>query len=99
MELSFANPAGFWALLGLPAVVIIHFLQRRARRQVITTLFLLEPMRQESAGGHRFQRLRTSIPFWLQLLMVLGLTWLLIEPRWVRSTSVQRLAVVVDASA
>jgi hypothetical protein len=99
MDLSFANPAGFWALLGLPAVVIIHFLQRRARRHVITTLFLLDPLRQESAGGHRFQRLRTSVPFWLQLLMVLGLTWLLVEPRWVRSTSVQRLAVVLDATA
>lgn len=99
MDLSFANPAGFWALLGLPAVVLIHFLQRRARRQVITTLFLLDPLRQESAGGNRFQRLRMSIPFWLQLLMVLGLTWLLVDPRWVRSTSVQRVAIVVDASA
>lgn len=99
MDLSFANPAGFWALLGLPAVVAIHFLQRRARPQVITTLFLLDPLRQESAAGHRFQRLRTSVPFWLQLLMVLGLTWLLVEPRWIRSTSVQRLAVVVDTTA
>lgn len=99
MDLSFANPVGFWALLGLPAVVVIHFLQRRARRQVITTLFLLDPLGPESAGGHRFQRLRTSVPFWLQLLMVLGLTWLLVEPRWVRSTSVQRLAVVLDATA
>lgn len=99
MDLSFANPAGFWALLGLPAVLLIHFLQRRARPQVITTLFLLDPQRQESAGGHRFQRLRTSIPFWLQLLMVFGLTWLLVEPRWLRSQSVQRLAVVLDDSA
>ena len=99
MDLSFANPAGFWALLGLPAVIAIHFLQRRARPRVITTLFLLDPLRQESAAGHRFQRLRTSVPFWLQLLMVLGLTWLLVEPRWIRSTSVQRLAVVVDTTA
>ncbi len=99
MNLSFANPAGFWALLALPAIVLIHFLQRRARPQVITTLFLLDPLRQESASGHRFQRLRTSIPFWLQLLMALALTWLLVDPRWVRSQSVQRLAVVLDESA
>lgn len=99
MDLSFANPAGFWALLGLPAVAAIHFLQRRARRQLITTLFLLDPLLQESETGHRWQRLRTSIPFWLQLLMVAGLTWLLVEPRWVRAQSVQRLAVVLDASA
>ncbi len=99
MDLSFANPAGFWALLGLPAIVAIHFLQRRSKPQVITTLFLLEMTRRESETGHRFERLRTSIPFWLQLLMVLLLTWLLVEPRWLKSESIQRTVVVMDASA
>ena len=99
MDLSFGNVAGFWALLGIPAVVAIHFLQRRSRVLVVTTLFLLEQMRRESETGHRFQRLRTSVPLWLQLLMVLLLTWLLVRPRWLRAESVQRVAIVLDASA
>lgn len=99
MDLSFANPAGFWALLGLPAVVAIHFLQRRSRRQVITTFFLLEHMRRESETGHRFERWRGSVPFWLQMLMVCVLAWLLTEPRWLKAQSVQRVAVVLDAGA
>jgi hypothetical protein len=36
---------------------------------------------------------------WLQLLCVLLLTWMLVQPRWVRPDSVQRIAVVLDGSA
>lgn len=99
MSLSFANPLGFWALLGIPAVLAIHFLQRRAKRTVVSTLFLLEQLRRESAGGPRVERLRSSIPLWLQLLMVLLMTWLLVQPRWLEKSPVQRIAVVLDGSA
>ncbi|HRJ10726.1 MAG TPA: BatA domain-containing protein, partial [Prosthecobacter sp.] len=98
-SLTFANPLGLWALLGLPVVVAIHFLQRRQRRVTCTTLFLLEQMRRESRTGNRFEKLRVSIPFWLQLLMVLLLAWLLAQPRWLGRDAVQRVAVVLDASA
>lgn len=99
MNVTLANTWGLWALLGLPAVIAIHFLQRRNRRVPATTLFLLEQMRRESRTGNRFERLRTSIPFWLQLLMVLLLTWLLVQPRWLKNDAVQRIAIVMDASA
>ncbi len=93
------NPAGLYALLGIPVVVGIHFLQRRARMVTVSTLFLLEKLQRESAGGNRFERLRSSIPLWLQLAVVLVVTWLLIEPRWQREDMVQRLAIVMDGSA
>ncbi len=99
LNFTLSNPLGLWALLGLPAVIIIHFLQRRSRREVVTTLFLLQQMRRESETGSRVERLRTSIPFWLQLLMVLLLTWLLVEPQWLKKDAVQRVAVVLDDSA
>lgn len=99
MSLTLANTWGLWALLGIPAVIAIHFLQRRNRRVPATTLFLLQQMKRESRTGSRFERLRTSIPFWLQLLMVLLLTWLLVQPRWLKQDAVQRIAVVMDASA
>ena len=31
MNIVLTNPAGFFALLGIPAVILIHFLQRQAR--------------------------------------------------------------------
>lgn len=99
MNLVLSNPAGFWALLGIPTVILIHFLQRQARVVPISTLFLLAQTQRESVSGRRFDRLTNSVPLWLQLLMVLLLTWLLVEPRYVKPASTQQVAVVVDSSA
>lgn len=94
-----ANPAGLWALLGIPVILLIHFLQREAKRVPVSTLFLLEHLDRESVKGRRFDRLRNSVPLWLQLLGVLLLAWLLAEPRWRSERSVQRLVLVLDNSA
>ena len=95
----FANPAGLWVLLGLPAILAIHFLQRQAVILPISTLFLLEKTQRESASGRRLDRLMNSVPLWMQLLGVLLLTWLLAEPRYQKPRSTQRVAIVLDSSA
>lgn len=99
MNLIITNPLGFLALLGVPAVILIHFLQRQARVVTTPTLFLLAQTQRESVSGRRFDRLTNSIPLWLQLLMVLLLTWLLVEPRYINPATTQQVAVVVDSSA
>ena len=93
------NPYGLLALLGIPAVLAIHFLQRKAVELPVSTLFLLERTQRDAASGRRFDRLIPSIPLWMQLLAVLLLTWFLVEPRYPKSGSVQRIAVVLDSSA
>lgn len=98
MNVSFANPAGFWALLGVPAVLAIHFLQRESRRVVTSTLFLFEALNPVSAQGRRFERLRNSLPLWMQLTAVLLLTATLVGPRFIRKDSTQRVVVVLDSS-
>jgi hypothetical protein len=94
-----ANPYGLLALLGIPAVLAIHFLQRKAVELPVSTLFLLERTRRDAASGRRFERLIPSIPLWMQLLAILLLAWFLAEPRFQKAGSVQRIAVVVDSSA
>ncbi len=98
MDLSFANPAGFWALLALPVVLGIHFLQRQSRRVVTSTMFLFDALNPVSAQGSRVDRLRNSLPLWLQLAAVVLLAWLLAGPRWLRRDSSQRVVVVLDSS-
>lgn len=98
MNISFANPAGMWALLGIPAILLIHFLQTKSRRVHASTLFLLDPLAKESVGGSRIERIRNSVPLWLQMLAVLLLAWLLAGPRWVRADSTQSIVVVLDSS-
>lgn len=97
--LTLTNPAGLWALLGIPAVLAIHFLQRQAVVLPSSTLFLLERTQRESASGRRFDRLMNSVPLWMQLLGIMLLTWLLAEPRYQKARSTQRVAVVLDSSA
>lgn len=99
MPFLLANPAGLWALLGVPAILLVHFLQRESRRFPASTLFLLEHLERESVRGRRFDRLRQSVPLWLQLLGVVLLAWLLSEPRWTSDRSVQRIVLVLDDSA
>jgi len=93
------NPLGLLALLAIPLVIAIHFLQRRAQIVPISTLFLLNKTQKESASGRKFDRLMNSIPLWLQLLIVLLITWLLVQPRYIKANSTQRIAIVLDSSA
>lgn len=95
----FSNPIGWWALLGIPAVLAIHFLQRQSKTVPISTRFLLENAKREAASGHRFERLTNSVPLWMQILAVLLITWILLAPRYQREQSTQRVAVVLDGSA
>lgn len=90
---------GLLALLGVPVVLAIHFLQRRTRSIPVSTLFLIEQRRDQSRVGRRLERLISSVPMWLQLLMVLLLAAHLSQPRLPLAGSVQRVAVVVDDSA
>ncbi len=96
---TLANPLGLLALLGIPAVLAIHFLQRKAIELPVSTLFLLDRTQRDAASGRRLDRLIPSIPLWMQLLAVLLLAWFLAEPRYQKSGSVQRIAVVLDSSA
>lgn len=97
--LTLSNPLGLWALAGIPVVIAIHFLQRKSIILPISTLFLLEKTHRESASGRRFDRLMNSVPLWMQLLAILLLAWFLAEPRYQKSRSTQRVAIVLDSSA
>src|ERR1043165_3348306 len=95
----FANPLGLWALLGLPVILAIHFLQQRARVARTSTWFLIEKLSPDSARGRTWDRIRSSRILWLQLASVLLAAWVLAEPRWVRAESAQTVVIVLDASA
>lgn len=96
---SFANPFGLLALLGIPAILAIHFLQRKSVELPVSTLFLLEHSRRDAESGRRLDRIISSLPLWMQLLAVLLIAWILSEPRFRQSGSVQRIAIVLDSSA
>ncbi|RYD79641.1 MAG: hypothetical protein EOP84_12790 [Verrucomicrobiaceae bacterium] len=96
---QFANPLGFLGLLAIPAILAIHFLREKSRRVHVSTLFLLERMEPRTPTGRTFHNLQNSLPLWLQLLIALLCTWLLVQPLWLRADSRQRVTVVLDPTA
>lgn len=99
MGIVLANPWGLVGLAAVPLLVAIHCLRQRSRRVVTSTLFLLEHAGPLPTGGIRLERFRQAVPFWMQILASLALTWLLVEPRFIRADSRQTVAVVLDSSA
>ncbi|MDF9826449.1 hypothetical protein M2447_000530 [Ereboglobus sp. PH5-10] len=95
---TLSNLAGLWALLGIPVVVAIHFLQQRSRTVRTSTLFLMEALAPESREGRQWERLRFSRAFWLQIAAVMLATWVLAQPRWTRNESAQVVVAVLDDS-
>lgn len=67
----FANPAGLWALLAVPAVVWLHLHRRRHTERDVAALFLWEDTSPVDASGRVRQPLRTNPSFWLELLAAL----------------------------
>lgn len=99
MPSFFANPAALWVLAGIPLILLIHFLQRKARRFPVSTLFLLDQSERSFSRGSRVDRIRNSHLLWLQIFCILLLAWILAEPQWIQKNSVQRIALVLDDSA
>lgn len=95
----FGNPVGFWALLGIPLIVAIYFLQQKSKEYESATLFLLNAIAPEDREGHVWERLRQSLAFWMQILAILLLTWVLVEPSYPRENASQTVVFVLDESA
>jgi hypothetical protein len=98
VSLILGYPPGWWALAALGGILLIHLLQLQAKKVEISTLFLVEYAVPSNREGRALDQLRHSIPLWLQLLTVLLITWLLLEPRWMRPQSIQRVVIVLDSS-
>jgi hypothetical protein len=69
------------------------------RRVSVSTLFLLEELTPRTPHGRRIHLLQNSLTLWLQLFIALLATWLLVQPRWLRHDSLQRITVILDDTA
>lgn len=97
--MTFAEPLGLLALLGVPAVILIHLLRQHPPQALATTLFLLQAVAPEDMRGRRVEWPRRSLLLLLQLLVVLVLAWVLAQPRWAQGARRLPVIVVVDESA
>ena len=99
MPVFFANPTGFFALLGVPVLLAIYFFQRQSREYLAPTMFLLKSQFEHRKGGRQFKRFQPSWVLFLQLLSVILISLLLSQPRIKKAELTQKVALVIDSSA
>src|SRR5437763_4760908 len=96
--MTLLQPLGLLGLLGLPAIVLIHWLRGSRRRLLIPAGFLWADLPTQSLAASRWRRPPMGLAMLLQLLAVALGSFALARPA-LAVPAPRHLAVVLDASA
>ncbi len=78
--MQFLYPAGAWAFLGLAAVLALYILRREYRDHPISSTYLWQKTLQDQTASKPFQKLRSNMLMFLQLLAVILFAFSLMRP-------------------
>lgn len=81
MSSLFSSPLGLLALVGVPAVFLLHLYRRRFRPHEVSAVFLWLDPDQSPAAGRKREPLLRSLSFYLELLAALALGLAFAGPR------------------
>jgi Ca-activated chloride channel homolog len=98
--MPFASPLALLGLLFVPAVVAMYLLRLRRTETIVPSTLLWQRLAADVEANAPWQRLRRSLLFLLQLLLVAILAFLAARPFVERPAGLARdLVVIVDTSA
>ncbi|HTO00858.1 MAG TPA: BatA and WFA domain-containing protein, partial [Microthrixaceae bacterium] len=98
--MSFANPAALWALTLAIPIIALHILRSRRIEVQVSSTLAWEEVNRPVAAARPWQRLRSSIPLFLQLLLVVLLALALAGPSFDSGQrSAKHLVVILDTSS
>src|SRR5690242_21748863 len=98
--MPFATPLALLGLLFVPAVVAMYLLRLRRTETVVPSTLLWQRLAADTEANAPWQRLRRSLLFLLQLLLVVALAVLAARPFLERPAGLARdLIVIVNTSA
>ncbi len=96
----FLAPLALAGLAFLPVIVLFYLLKLRREQRMVSSTYLWRQLVQDVEANAPWQRLRRSLLFFLQLLLVIALALLAARPFLERPAGLARdLVLVVDASA
>lgn len=95
----FLHPLGLLALLGVPAVVLLHAFRRRFRPKTVSAVFLWQLPDRTAVSGRQWERVVRSASFWLEVAAALLLGLLFAGLRLPFSREAEHLVAVLDGSA
>ena len=98
--MPFASPLALLGLLFLPAVVAMYLLRLRRTETIVPSTLLWQRLAADVEANAPWQRLRRSLLFLLQLLLVIVLALLAARPFIARPAGLARdIVLIVDTSA
>ena len=97
--MGFFNIIGLLALLGVPAVIILHMLKQKQKDVKIPSTFLWERAVDTSVQSKPWQKLKKSLPLILQLIAVAALGLAAARPYVTAFGTSYNYVVVMDSSA
>lgn len=97
--MAFASPLALFALLAVPAVLVLHLFRRRYRPRRVAGVFLFAPDALVASAGRTRTRLVRSPSLWLELAAATALALWLAGPRWFAFGAAPQVVVVLDDSA
>ena len=98
--MPFATPLALLGLLFIPAVVAMYLLKLRRTETVVPSTLLWQRLAADTEANAPWQKLRRSLLFLVQLLLVAALAFLAARPFLERPAGLARdLVVIIDTSA
>jgi hypothetical protein len=94
----FTFPIAFFALLAVPALVVIYWLRNQAKERRVSSLLLWLDEKQRWDGGQRIHRLQTPLLFFLELTAILLLVMAAAKPLLRAGDAARPLVIVLDDS-
>ncbi|MDP4090332.1 MAG: BatA and WFA domain-containing protein [Bacillota bacterium] len=97
--MRFFTPSALWFLLLVPVLIFFYILKQRFEEKEVSSLYLWQQVLMDSEATSPFQKLRKSILFFLQLLLIILLTMALTNPfLWWKDKNYENLVLVMDTS-
>lgn len=97
--MGFFNLIGLIALIGVPAIIILHMLKRKQKDIIIPSTYLWERAADTSVQSKPWQKLKKSLPLILQLTAAAALGLAVARPYISAFGTAYNYVVVIDASS
>ena len=96
--MRFFQPWGFFALIGIPIIILMYLLKQKYKEQTVSSLFLWKKAESYSMAQQPWQKLKKNLLMILQIIFVLLLAAALANPYIMGITETSHTVFALDCS-
>lgn len=93
-----AQPQFLYGLISIPILIGVYLWRRRAKRVMVSSSILWKNLTPLQQGGSRFQKLQTSLLFFIELLILLLILLAAVQPMRLTAQTTRPLTLILDNS-